>query len=452
MKVFERIMRRNLVNYLEFFNKLDPNQYGSRAGRSTFSQLLQHQNEILQALEEGSNIDCIYLDFAKAYDKVDHGILIHKLKALGIGGKIGRWILCFLTGRNQQVLIRGRKSSISILISGVPQGSVLGPLLFLIFIADLSEGVTSSILVYVDDSKSKQKVNKPEDVEIHQENLNKIYQWEQKNNMEFNGGKFLVLRYGKNKEIKESTLYFTRDMDQVIEQVNNCRDLGITMSDDASFEAQKVCKKVKQKCGWIQRTFYSREKKFMKHIFNTLVQPHLDYCSQIWYPPEGGQLEKLENLLKTFTSKIPAVKDLIYWDRLKELKMNSIQRRFERYKIIYTWKILENMVPNPGIQEMKSESKGRQVLIPKLKPLMRTHREASFQVAGPNLFNKMPRHIRDLTKCSQEDFKKILDSYLSKIPDNPKTKGLVPAALTSDCKPSNSLLSQVDWSRRQGLV
>ena len=253
------------------------------------SQLLQHQDEILQALEEGSNIDCIYLDFAKAYDKVDHGILIHKLKSLGIGGKIGKWILCFLAERKQQVLIRGRKSNISTLISGVPQGSVLGPLLFLIFIGDLSEGVSSSILVYVDDSKSKQKVNTPEDVEVHQENLNKIYQWEQDNNMEFNGGKFLVLRYGKNKELKENTLYFTRDMDQVIEQVNTWRDLGITMSDEASFDGQieKVCKKVRQKCGWIQRTFYSRERNFMKHMFNTLMQPHLDYYSQLWYHPRG---------------------------------------------------------------------------------------------------------------------------------------------------------------------
>ena len=335
----------------------------------------------------------------------------------------------------------------------MPQGSVLGPLLFLVFIADLSEGVSSSILIYVDDSKSKQKINNPEDVEIHQENLNKIYQWEQENNMEFNGGKFLVLRYGKNKELKENTLYFTRDMDQVIEQVNNCRDLGITMSDDASFDSQieKVCKKVRQKCGWIQRTFYSREHKFMKNMFNTLVQPHLDYCSQLWSPQEGGQLEKLENLLKTFTSKIPAVKELNYWDRLKELKMNSIQRRFERYKIIYTWKILEKLVPNPGIQETKSENRGRKILIPKLRPLMRTQREASFQIAGPKLFNKMPRHIRELTKCSQEDFKKTLDTFLSKIPDNPKIQGLVPAALTPESKPSNSLLFQVDWSRRHEM-
>ena len=160
----------------------------------------------------------------------------------------------------------------------------------------------------------------------------------------------------------------------------------------------------------------------------------------------------MEGLLRNFTSKIPAVRELNYWDRLKELKMNSIQRRFERYKIIYTWKILENLVPNPGIKEVKSESKGRQVLIPKLKPSMRSQREASFQIAGPNLFNKMPLHIRELTKCGQEDFKKVLDTYLCKIPDTPKIQGLVPAALTPDCKSSNSLLFQVDWARRQGLV
>ena len=155
------------------------------------------------------------------------------------------------------------------------------------------------------------------------------------------------------------------------------------MTDDAYFEAQieKVCKKVRQKCGWIQRTFYSRERKFIKHMFNTFVQPHLDCCSQLWSPPEGGQLEKLKKTAQNLHQQDPSSERTQLLGSSEGVKMNSIQRRFERYKITYTWKILENLVPNPGIQEMKSESKGRKVLIPKLQPLMITQREASFQVA-----------------------------------------------------------------------
>ena len=104
---------------------------------------------------------------------------------------------------------------------------------------------------------------------------------------------------------------------------------GITMQDDATFSIQvdKVCKKVKQKCGWILRTFYNRSPKFIRHMYNTLAQPHADYCSQLWSPGEGADLEKLEGTLRTFTSKIPAIKHLNYWDRLENVKINSQQKR-----------------------------------------------------------------------------------------------------------------------------
>ena len=212
----ERVLRRALVGYLELYNKLDPQQHGSRAGRSTLSQLLQHQDEILSALEEGANLDCIYLDFSKAYNKVDHGILLHKLKAMGISGKVGRWIMNFLLDRRQQIIVNGSKSSISFLRSGVPQGSVLGPMLFLLFIGDISKDVSASTLVYVDDSKVKDKIHTEEDVSKLQDNLDKIYLWERENNIKFNGDKFQILRYGRNKDIIEDTCYFTGNMDFII--------------------------------------------------------------------------------------------------------------------------------------------------------------------------------------------------------------------------------------------
>lgn len=180
VKTFERVQRKGIVNFLEYNKQMDANQHGSRANRSTLSQLQEHYEEIVRILEDGDNCDSIYLDFLKAFDKCDHGILLHKLKKLGIIGKLGVWIHCFLTNRKQIVMINGVKSTSSILISGVPQGSVLGPILFLIYISDLGEEVEAMLKIYVDDSKIKERIKTNKDVERLQKELEKLYKWEEK--------------------------------------------------------------------------------------------------------------------------------------------------------------------------------------------------------------------------------------------------------------------------------
>ena len=151
-------------------------------------------------------------------------------------------------------------------------------------------------------------------------------------------------------------------MEMVIEEVKSCKDPGVIMSSDGEFEAQinKACQKSRQKCGWILRTFYSRKQFFMRHEFNTLVQPHLDYCVQLWAPHEGPKLDQIEDTLRNYTKKIPAVKDQTYWERLRILRMNSEQRRIERYKILYTWKVLHGLVPDSGMEWLPTnENRGR---------------------------------------------------------------------------------------------
>jgi len=155
VKIFERIVRDKLIEFLESNDLLNSFQHGFRHGRSCLSELLAHFDEILKHLNEGNDVDVIYLDFAKAFDKVDHKLLLKKLRLLGISGKVYEWIESFLSNRYQSVVINGFHSFILLVISGVPQGTVLGPILFLIYLNDMDAVATSgsTLRSFADDSR-----------------------------------------------------------------------------------------------------------------------------------------------------------------------------------------------------------------------------------------------------------------------------------------------------------
>ena len=270
--------------------------------------------------------------------------------------------------------------------------------------------------------------------------------------MAFNGTKFELLRYGHNEELKTLTNYLTPNAENVIDVKDALRDLGVIMNDKATFSdhVDKVCSQVSQKTSWILRTFQCRRTSFMKQMWKSLVQGHVDYCSQLYQPLQSSNLQRIEMLQKVFTKKIPEVRNMNYWERLQHLKMNSQQRRMERYRIIYCWKILEGLAPNCGIytNNSLSERAGRKCSIPKInsktRQSVKTLREQSFQVHGPQLFNCMPASIRNKSKCSVQEFKEALDQYITQIPDQPKVGWLIPSTCDMfNSSPSNSLVDQV---------
>ena len=350
-KTLERVLRKSCVAFLEVNQKMNPSQHGFRSRRSCLSQLLEHYDKILEILENGDNVDCVYLDFAKCFDKIDIGLLCHKLKINKINSKVGVWLHNFLVNRKQFIVVENQLSRPSNVISGIPQGTVLGPILALIFLSDIDKDVENIASMFADDTRLMGKVKVEADVESLQSDLDRVYEWADSNNMKFNSTKFEVLRYGKNEEMKCGTMYFSAE-DDIIEEKDVLRDLGVQMNNKATFDDHiiKVCQTVKQKSGWILRTFKTRSPQIMKHLWKQLVQPHVDYYSQLYMPVSGGKLSDLENLQRNYTSRIPSVRHLDYWARLKELQLLSQHRRLERYRIIYVWKVLEAKVPNCGIE------------------------------------------------------------------------------------------------------
>ena len=176
IKIFERVLKEFIQSHLDVNDLLSNFQHGFRANRSCLSQLLIFNNNLLKILEDGDNCDVIYLNISKAFDCVDIGVPGHRLKQMGIKGLIGTWILEFLTNRKQAVFANNYLSEFTDVLSGVPQGTVLGPILFLILIQSLDELQLDSIMAsFADDTKILNRIQSEADVLKMQDSLDKLY-------------------------------------------------------------------------------------------------------------------------------------------------------------------------------------------------------------------------------------------------------------------------------------
>ena len=279
IKIFEKIIRKVVINHLHDNNLLPPNQHGFLQGRSTLSQLISQTEITIRTLESGKDVDTVYLDFAKAFDKVDHKILATKLKSLGIGGKVGSWIFNFLTQRTQQVSTNGAISSQSSVLSGVPQGTVLGPILFVIMISDLDKSLTKSFAsLFADDSKISAKISNHSDVLNFQKELDEIiYPWATTNKAVFNGDKFEHIHFGRN--MPNNDCQYQDPNNQLITTKPAIKDLGVLISKSLQWTPQinKVIADCRRQTAWILRTFSRRDIETMRTLWTSLIRPICDY-------------------------------------------------------------------------------------------------------------------------------------------------------------------------------
>ena len=370
---------------------------------------------------------------------------------MGIYGRVYNWIKSFLSDRIQQVSVNGSLSKPAQVISGVPQGSVIGPLLFLILIADIDETVVEAIIKsFADDTRAARGIHTEEDINILQRELEKIYQWSMDNNMELNDKKFEGLSYGHDQDLKSKATY-TTPSGKPVTMKNTVKDLGVLLSDDCMFKEHinKVIEKARNMASWILRTFRTRESNPMLLLFKSLVLPILEYCSVIWSPQDVGSIQKLDIIQWSFIRKISTNIEPNYWKRLVSMKLYSLQRRRERYRIIYIWKVLEGLVPNVNMKIKTSSNlharNGRKCQIPNVPAtsLAKT-REASLPINGAKLFNIMPKSVRNLTNVSLDTFKRALDKFLNFVPDEPQIPGYTAQRRAS----SNSLIAMISENKK----
>lgn len=456
IKVFERVVHKKLVDFLEENCLLNENQHGFRNGRSCLSELLSHYEHIVSILESNKLADVVYLDFSKAFDKVSFEVIFNKLKSLGIGGKLGRWIYSFLTGRTFRVSVNGFLSLVKEVISGLPQGSVLGPLLFIILLCDIdTDLVVSKLRSFADDSRLSGAVSSDSDIINFQSDLNKVYAWANKNKMVFNDLKFEFMRYQVSSvPFSITDTSYKSSHGSLVNMQGNVVDLGVTMSSDGLFteHIQKVVKSMKAKSSWITRTFASRSKLVMLKLWKSLVLPIHDYCSQLWFPLLVKDIQVLESIQWCFLKKIHnGPSD--YWSALKEFKLYSLQRRRDRYILFYVWKTLEGITPsiindngNAVLRNEHSLRRGRLCTVPevsrKCSASIQTIKRSCFSVYGANLFNGLPKSIRNISNCDFAKFKSAIDLLLSYVPDDPHINGY--SMYRTGGSPSNALLSMMN--------
>ena len=276
-KVLESIIRDHMLDHMKRNNLLNDRQYGFIAGRSTALQLIKVIDEWTEILDSGGELDVIYMDFMKAFDSVPHKRLLGKLRSNRFEGEVQGWIKAFLLGRHQRVAVRGTYSRWADVLSGIPQGSVLGPILFVIYINDLPDAVLSEVYMFADDTKIYKQIKSKEDQKRLQEDLNKMQIWSSEWILKFHPEKCKVMNISRSKQTANRTYRMksaNADGSQHnLEVVSEEKDPGITIDRNLTFEKHiggKVTK-ANQMMGMIRRCFVYIDKENFKWLFKSIV-------------------------------------------------------------------------------------------------------------------------------------------------------------------------------------
>ncbi len=409
-KTFETFLRDGIMKHLKEHSLLRDSQHGFRPHRSTVTNLLEFLDEVTTLVDEGFPVDIIYLDFAKAFDKVPHQRLILKLEAHGITGLISKWVEKWLSNRLQRVVLNGQASEWAAVSSGVPQGSVLGPVLFLIYINDIDNAVTSMIKKFADDTKLYRQTESDQEANELQEDLHRIMKWSEEWQMLFNTGKCKVMHVGFNNPKRCYTMG-----DNTLEEVIFEKDLGIIIDNTLkpSRQCAQAVKKANQVLGMVKMSLSCRSKEIILPIYKHLIRPHLEYAIQAWNPYLKKDIELIEGVQHRVTKLIPELRMKCYEDRLKALGLTTLETRRKRGDIIQMWKILHNIDDVDATKYFVRDVSSRRGHNFKLfkRRFNRDVRKYSFTNRLIDLWNKLPEEVVEAPTMNA--LKTELDKYIA---------------------------------------
>ena len=320
LPICSKVLERCVFNAI--FDRLNPKihrlQHGFRAGMSTTTQLLLVYDKIGGIIDRRGQVDTIFLDFSKAFDSVSHQHLILKLQTFGINGPLLAWFRSYLSNRVQSTIVEGASSDESDVQSGVPQGSILGPILFLLFINDMASEIEANcdLALYADDAKLYCEVNSDQDCLVLQQQLDKLNAWSKTWLLKFNAAKCNVMSITR----KISPTKFVYKLGEVaLGRVTNFKDLGVTIQDNLLWDIhiRTQVTKANRMLYYIKRTLGLRARMEAKRLlYLSLVRPHLEYSTVSWAPITDINLKLIESIQRRATIFICNDRDLSYNERL----------------------------------------------------------------------------------------------------------------------------------------
>ena len=386
-KTLEHIVCRHLHSFFEENGVLTNVNHGFRSGFSCETQLTVTTDELARNVENGTQTDVAILDFSKAFDTVPHKKLLHKLQSYGIRGKLHSWIASFLCNRLMKVVVDGESSSETKVMSGVPQGTVLGPLLFLVHINDLPDHVTSSVRLFADDCLLYRQIKTEKDQLELQKDLSNLENWANTWGMKFNAKKCYILTISDKGKSK-----FYQLNSYILKSVENNPYLGILFDNNLKWSTHidNVSKKASSSLGFVMRNLRKCPQECKKTAYIALVRSTLEYGAVIWDPPLEKDIYKLEKINRKaarfitgdFRSKTPGCVTAM----LHDLNLPTLQsrRRDKRLTFLY------------NIQMGKVQAIDKDIY---LKPIRHKRQIRAKTFSGCVTNNFLTRHQNLNSKC-----------------------------------------------------
>ena len=402
----EHVVCRHLLNHLDKYNILSALQHGFRALRSCETQLITTVQDLMSDYDNKRQVDVAVLDFAKAFDTVPHNKLLTNIGHYGINNNVHKWLSSFLQGRTQSLVVEGVQSTPTTVTSGVPQGTVLGPVLFLLHINDLPHNVTSRVRLFADDCLLYRTIHNEEDQNALQSDLYNLEKWGEKWGMRFNASKCEIMRISRTaKPINFISMYKLCNTN--LREVSMAKYLGITITNNLTWSTHigNICNKGNPKIGFLWRNLQNCPRNLREQAYFALVRSSLEFGSAVWDPHLKKDVQQLEAVQRRgarfvcndrdqYSSVSKMIKDL-GWDLLADRRRNI--------RLAMLAKIVSGRAAVQQDALLKADSRTRANHIYKFRTITAQHQ------AYKNSF--FPRTIPQWNSSSEREVTTLINNY-----------------------------------------